>query len=176
VVKEHPDDIVLDLDMDETSDEIVKRAALAEVMNYTVRMTRAVVFAREMRTWPWRPIVLALTATLTLAFTALTFLVFPDWVFGGAVGSMSPARREAGLRMAMFLAGERVSTWRDTRGATPGTIRDAGEDWPGLTYRSSDGQSFEIIMPNGRTPLVLRSSDDARAFLGLSRRFLRERE
>lgn len=172
------DEIVLHLSLDDSADELEKARAVADVMEYAVRVTKAVQIAQEMKTWAWRPIVLGTAAAFTLLFTAYMFLFEPDWVFGPSLTAISPARREAGLRYAIFLSTARINDYRSSRGTLPATLGDVGEDWPGVAYRTPDGASFDLRAtnpnPNG-APLVLQSSDDPRAFLGLSRRYLRER-
>jgi hypothetical protein len=170
------DEIVLHLSLDDSADELEKARAVADVVEYAVRVTRAVQSAQEMKTWAWRPILLASAAAFTLLFTAYMFLAERDWIFGPSVAAISPARREAGLRYAMFLATARINDYRSSRGTVPATLGDVGEDWPGVAYRTQDGATFDLraTNPNG-APLVLQSSDDPRAFLGLSRVYLRER-
>jgi hypothetical protein len=177
IVPENPDDIVLDLSMDDYSDEVVKRQAIADVMEHAVRMTRAVTLARPMESWPWRPLILASVAALTLLFTLTAFIAFPDWVFGSSPSLMSAERREAGLRMAMFLTAERLLAYRDARGSLPASLEDVGESCPGggIVYTNIGNSIFILQSREGTQHLVLRSEDDDRAFLGLSRHSLRER-
>ena len=175
VVPENPDDIVLNLSLDDSSDEAEKAQALAAVMDHAVRMTRAVVLARPMQSWPWRPIVLASLAVVTLFFTALTFIAYPDWVFGASPALMSDARREAGVRMAMYLSAGRLLAYRDARGNLPETLGAVGDDWDGVIYTNEGDGTFVLQSRLGNQTVVLRSEGDAKKFLGLSRHYLRER-
>jgi hypothetical protein len=175
IVAENPDDIVLNLSLDDSSDEAEKARALAAVMDHAVRMTRAVVLAKPMESWPWRPIILASLALLTFLFTATTYLAYPDWLFGAAPSLMSSARREAGVRMAMFLSAERLLAARDAGGDLPATLAAAGDSWDGVIYTNQGDGTFTLQSRLGKATIVLRSDDDPRKFLGLSRRYLRER-
>jgi hypothetical protein len=176
IIPEHPDDIVLDLSLDDYSDESLKRQAIADVVDHAVRMTRALELARPMESWPWRPLILASLASLTLLFTLTTFLAFPDWVFGASPALMSAQRREASTRMAMYLTAERLLSYQDARGSLPVSLTDVGDSWTGgdINY-STFGGSFLLTSRVGNQTLALRSEDDRRAFLGLSPRYLRER-
>ena len=175
IVPENPDDIVLDLSLDDYSDETLKQQAIADVVDHAVRMTRAVTLARPMESWPWRPLILASLALLTLLFTLSTFIAFPDWVFGASPALMSAQRREASTRMAMYLTAERLLRYRDASGSLPVSLSDVGDSWNGITYTNFGG-AFLLQSRVGKENLVLHSEGDDRAFLGLSPRYLRGRE
>src|SRR3954469_22157965 len=172
------DEIDLKLSLDDSADEIEKQRAILDVVHYATRLTRQVQQATEMKALSWRPIVLAAAAVFTMLFTAYLFLAQQDWVFGPTAAAMSPARREASLRWAMFLAGARANEYRLNRGVMPASLRDVGEDWTGIAYTTPDPGSFDLRAKNPDptgAPLILRSGDDPRAFLALSRIYLRER-
>ena len=175
---QEPEEPVYNLDDpgDET-DEAVKQAIVREVVEHAERVNRDVELARPMESYRARPMVLALLAIISLSLAAYSYVARPAWVFGPAPGHVPMPQREGYLRYAMFLAAERVLDYRQANaGALPRTLREAGESWPGMSYHV-EGEQFELhARVDSATPMVYRSTQDPRAFLGTARRFLRERE
>ena len=159
---------------DEPASELEKAEAIRDVLQHAATMAQEVALAKEMKSWPVRPITMAVLATLSLALCAYTFLGQPDWAFGPDPASVAPARRDAHLKFAMFLAAQRVEGYRSQTGTLPNRLADAGEQWPGIEYEAAD--TTFVLRASGASgePIVLQSNADLRAFLGNSRRQLRE--
>jgi hypothetical protein len=78
----------------------------------------------------------------------------------------SPARIEAGTRMNVFLAAQRVISYQRANGQLPADLTQAGVDSSGLTYWRSTDSLFEIrAMANGEQ-VAFKSSMNPAAFLG----------
>ena len=77
--------------------------------------------------------------------------------------------------MAMYLSAGRLLAYRDARGGLPPSLQALGDDWDGVVYSNQGDGTFLLQSRLGSQTIVLRSEDDQRKFLGLSRRLLRER-
>jgi hypothetical protein len=175
---EAPEEPVYNLDdVGGETDEAVKQAIVREVVEHAERVKRDVELARPMESYRARPMVLALLAVVSLSLAVYSYVARPAWVFGPTPDHVPMAQREGHLRYAIFLAAERVLEYRELNsGSLPRTLREVGESWPGMSYHV-DGETFELrARVDSTTPLVYRSTQDPRTFLGTSRRFLRERE
>lgn len=159
---------------DEPASDLEKAEAIRDVLQHAASMAQEVALAKEMKSWPVRPITLAVLATLSLALSAYTFVGEPDWAFGPDPASVAPARHDAHLRFAMFLAAERVEAFRAANGTLPATLTEVAEEWTGLEYEPAES-TFVLRAPGARgEAIVLESAADLTAFLGDSRRQLRE--
>lgn len=159
---------------DEPASDLEKAEAIRDVLQHAASMAQEVALAKEMKSWPVRPITLAVLATLSLALSAYTFVGEPDWAFGPDPASVTPARHDAHLRFAMVLAAERVEAFRAATGALPATLAEVAEDWADLEYEPADS-TFVLRAPSATgEAIVLESAADLKAFLGDSRRQLRE--
>lgn len=159
---------------DEPASELEKAEAIRDVLQHAATMAQAVALAKEMKSWPVRPITMAVLATLSLALCGYTFLGQPDWAFGPDPAEVAPVRRDAHLKFAMFLAAQRVEGYRAQTGALPATLAEAGEQWAGVEYEPADTTFVLRAIGAAGEPIVLQANADLRAFLGNSRRQLRE--
>ena len=145
-------------------------------MEYAARVTIQTALAKPMRSVRIRPIALGLLGLMAIVVAAFTFLSEPDWVFGPSPAAVEPARHEAHLRYAMFLAAQRIESLRDSTGAPPSSLAEIGEDWSGLEYTVAGLGVFEL---RGRTPsgdeIAFKSGEDLAALLGDARSWLKER-
>ena len=156
-------------------EERAKAEALKAVVADAVAFEEAVAKATPMESWRTRPIVFAAIAVPCLAIYLYTAIARPEWVYGPDVARTAPAQREAHLRFAMVLMAERVNAYRVSTGALPETLLEVGEDWRDIGYTVVDGTAYELRAAVDSTrAIVLQSSDDPVAFLGSSRRLLRE--
>lgn len=157
------------------ADDIEKLEAIREVMDYAARVTIQTALAKPMRSVRARPIALGLLALMAISIAAFAFTSEPDWVFGPSPDAVAPARHEAHLRYAMYLAAQRIESQRDSAGVPPATLAEIGEDWSGLEYRVGDLGVFEL---RGRTPsgneITYKSGEDLGALLGSARSTLKE--
>ena len=158
----------------ETADDLEKAQAIRDVMEHAVNQTLAVALAKEMKSWRARPIILAFLALVSVSLCAYTLVAEADWAYGPDPAAVSVAKREADLRLAMFLIAVRVEEHRAANGVLPGSLAQVGE-WPGIEYRVTDSVSYALV---GRDSLAgelsLRSIDSPSSFLGRSRDYLRE--
>jgi hypothetical protein len=153
-------------------DELLKQQLLAEVVQHAKRETRAVMLAKAMESFKTRPFIVMLAALFTIAVTGYSYATRAEWVFG-ARPAVS-AQREGYLRFAMFLAAQRVAAYRETNLVLPGSLAEAGECWPGISYRVIGDSLFEIsATSDSGTVMTLRSDRDAGAFVGLGSTALR---
>jgi hypothetical protein len=159
---------------DEPASDLEKAEAIRDVLQHAATMAQEVALAKEMKSWPVRPITMAVLATLSLALCTYTFLGQPDWAFGPDPADVAPLRRDAHLKFAMFLAAQRVEGYRAQTGALPGTLADVGEEWAGVEYEAADTTFVLRANGAGGEPIVLQSNADLKAFLGNSRRQLRD--
>ena len=154
-------------------DEALKAQLLAEVVAHAKRETRAVMLAKTIESFKSRPFIVAAIALITLAVTVYSYTSRAEWVFGAPVAVSG--QRESHLRFAMFLAMQRVVSYRDAnQGQFPGSLVEVQEDWPGVTYRVRGDTLVELeAQDDSGQVMTLRSDRDARAFVGLSPNGLR---
>ena len=157
------------------ADDLEKLQAIREVMDYAARVTIQTALAKPMRSLRIRPIALGLLALMALGVATFTFVSEPDWVFGPSADAAEPARHEAHLRYAMYLAAQRIESLRDSAGVPPASLAEIGEDWSGLEYTVRDLGVFEL---RGRTPsgdeITYKSGENLAALLGQARSSLKE--
>jgi hypothetical protein len=158
------------------AEEIEKQLAIRDVMDYAVRVTRAVQLAKQMESYRGRPMVLALIAIPSLIVFLYAYAARPDWVFGPDPVRIAPAQQMAYTRFAMYLASQRVETYRTRTGVLPGSLAEMDEDWPGMSYRALSPTVFELAARGDSGEIVFQSDQPVRGFLGNSAAFLRSRE
>jgi hypothetical protein len=158
------------------AEEIEKQLAIRDVMEYAVRETRAVQLAKLMQSYSSRPILLALIAVPSLIVALYAYAARPDWVFGPDQVRMQPVRKQAYAKFAMYLAAQKVETYRASQGRLPGSLGELGEDWPGMSYRALSFTTFELTVRGDSGEIALQSDRPVRAFLGSSPTFLRKPE
>jgi hypothetical protein len=78
----------------------------------------------------------------------------------------SPARVEAGARMSLFLASERIRAFHRKHGRLPGTLSDAGVDSVGIGYVPVTNAGFELWTDATGSRIRYRSSMGPAEFLG----------
>lgn len=159
---------------DEPASELEKAQAIRDVMEHAVHMSQVMALSREMKSWPARPILLALLAVTSLAICAYTFIAEADWAYGPDPAQVSAVRSDAYLRFAMFLTAQRIEAVRGRTGELPATLEEVGADWPALRYQRADSVFTLRARAAGGQPIVLQSTDDLKRFLGDSRRQMRE--
>lgn len=167
--------MTLNISLSEMSTDLEKAEAIRDVMQHAVTMSQAVALAKEMKSWPLRPITLAVIAIASLALTAYTFLAEADWAYGPDPAAVAPARHDAHLRFALFLTAQRLEAFREANGTLPGSLAEAGEDWPAVDYQPTDSIFVLRARAASGEPIVLQSNADMKVFLGNSRGQLRER-
>jgi hypothetical protein len=171
---EVPDERVYSLDDVGDTDDAGKEAMVRGVVDYATRLTLAVERTKPMESYRARPMVLALLALVSLSLAIWSYVARPAWVFGPGLSHFSVAQREGHMRYAMFLAAQRVLSYRDSAGGLPATLRETGEAWPGMSYRVN-GAIFELTADGASgTRISYRSSQDPREFLGSAATLLRE--
>lgn len=78
----------------------------------------------------------------------------------------TPERLEAGARVTIYLASERIRTFQQRSGRLPDRLSDAGVDSNGLSYRKSSAVDFELSTEVNGARLQYRSTTPPTAFLG----------
>lgn len=102
---------------------------------------------------------------LTLAALCAIVWVAPS-MLGNATVTQSPERLEAGARMTLFLASERIRGHQRAHGRLPATLAEAGVDSTGLSYRARSAEVFELGTEVNGTRITYHSTMHTAAFLG----------
>jgi hypothetical protein len=108
----------------------------------------------------------ARTALLVVALITCAIVWILPSLYKPPVETPSPQRVEAGTRMTLFLASERVRSYRHSHGALPATLAEAGVDSTGLTYQRANDSTFEVTGQSGGQIITYRSNMNNSAFLG----------
>lgn len=157
------------------ADELEKQAALRDVMEHAVRVTRAYATAKPMVSWRSRPIVLGLLASVAILFTTYAFVARPDFIWGTDPAALPSAQREAGVRFGMYFLAQRLEQYRLRENALPPNLDFTEETWPGITYRLVSDSVFELQATVDSTVIVFRSDQPVDRFLGQSINQVRRR-
>jgi len=165
---------VLDLS-EEAASELEKAEAIRDVMEHAVRVTRAVALAKEMKSWPLRPLALALVAVMSVTLGVYTFTAQADWAYGPDPASVPALRHDAHVRFAMYLTSQRLIAHQAATGVLPETLAELGEEWPGVEYVRADSSFTLRARAADGAPITLEPAGDLKAFLADSRLHLRER-
>ena len=99
------------------------------------------------------------------AFSAYAWIARPAFIWGSAPPLSAP-RREANMRMTLFVLGMRLNKYRAAHGYYPASLEAVGEQAPGVTYELVTDSVFELRGIVGREPIVYRSDMNAREYLG----------
>ncbi len=158
------------------AEEVEKQLAIRDVMAYAVRITRAVQLAKQMESYRSRPMLLALIAIPALIVALYAWVARPAWVFGPDPVRVEPARKQAYTRFAMYLAAQRVESYRVSRGVLPGSLAEMDEEWAGMSYRPLGATVFELTARADSGDIVFQSDQSVREFLGQSAVYLRSRD
>lgn len=138
---------------------------LRDVMDHAVRVQREITAPSRLRARRVRMALLGLCVLLLAAAASYSWYARPALVWG-ATPALSPERRDANARVAMFLLAQRLDAHRDADGAYPKSLAQLGESASGMTYTLLADTMFELrSTANGRA-LVLRSTDRRDVFLG----------
>lgn len=155
------------------AEEIEKQLAIRDVMDYAVRVTRAVQMAKQMVSYRARPMLLALISIPLLVTALYAWAARPDWVFGPDPVRVEPSRQMAYTRFAIYLAAQRIEAHRVARGVLPGSLGEVEEEWAGMSYRPLGATVFEVSARGPAGEIVFQSDQPVLAFLGQSVPFLR---
>jgi len=85
--------------------------------------------------------------------------------YGPSEERVSPERLEAGARMTLFLASERVRAFERAHGRRPFYLTEAGVDTTGISYQSTLTK-FELSMTTNGERVTYRSAMSNPEFLG----------
>lgn len=155
------------------AEEIEKQIAIRDVMDYAVRVTRAVQMAKQMVSYRARPMLLALISIPLLVTALYAWAARPAWVFGPDPVRVEPSRQMAYTRFAIYLAAQRIEAHRLARGVLPGSLGEVEEEWAGMSYRPLSATVFELSARGPAGEIVFQSDQPVLAFLGQSVPFLR---
>jgi hypothetical protein len=155
------------------AEEAEKQAAILDVMNYAVRITRAVQMAKQMESYKSRPFLLFVISVPLLITALYAYSAKPDWVFGPSPVRLEPARSQAYTKFSVYLAAQRIEAYRAARGVLPGSLGELDEQWPGMTYTPISATVFELSARGATGAIVYQSDQPVRAFLGTSATYLR---
>jgi len=101
-----------------------------------------------------------------LALSAYSWFARPEFIWGPRADSAPAVRREANLRLAMFLLSRRLIAYRVTQGHYPTTLADVGERNSAIRYRLLGDTAFELRGGDSTNAVVLQSTDNPTTFLG----------
>jgi hypothetical protein len=155
------------------AEEIEKQLAIRDVMDYAVRITRAVQSAKQMVSYRARPIFLALLSIPLVIVALYAWAARPAWVFGPDPVRLEAPRQMAYTRFAIYLTAQRIEAYRAQRGVLPGSLGEVEEEWAGMSYRPLGGTVFELSASGPAGEIVFQSDQPVLAFLGQSVPLLR---
>ena len=140
--------------------------ALRDVMDHAVKVhqeTTDVRYLDRPRRRMW--ITLAVCVPL-LALSAYSWFARPELIWGPRPGSGPALKREANIRLAMFLLSRRLIAYRTAQGNYPPTLAEVGERTAAIGYRLLGDTAFELRSGDSANVVVLRSTDNPATFLG----------
>jgi hypothetical protein len=103
-----------------------------------------------------------------LALCVYSVVVRPEWLWGPKAGPLPPVQQDANIRFSMFLLAQRIEAFKSARNQYPASLQELGESLPGVTYAKVNDNVFELRATEAGKPVVFRSDQPARAFLGNS--------
>ena len=100
-----------------------------------------------------------------VAFCSCALVWMLPSLYRPASETQSAEREEAGVRMTLFLASERVRSFQSKHGHLPNTLFEAGVDSVGLIYQVSNGAAFDLSMDARGKTVTFRSSQNNGEFV-----------
>jgi hypothetical protein len=158
------------------AEELEKQAAIRDVMEYAVNVTRATQLAKQIESYRTRPMLLGLIAIPLLIIAVYAHMAKPVWAFGADPVRLAPEREIGYTRFAMYLASQRVEEYRGRSGALPQSLTELDEAWPGMGYRVVSAGVYELSASGDSGRIIYQSDQPLPVLLGKSLRFLRGRE
>jgi len=142
--------------------------ALRDVMDHAVRVQREITDPSRLRRRNLRAIALTVLCVPLIALSAYSWIARPEVIWGPRGRVVPPLRSEAELRVAMFLLAQRLEAYRRLQGSYPKSLAAIDEDPHGIRYDVNGDSAFALSVTRDGKGIVLRSSDNAEAFLGNS--------
>jgi hypothetical protein len=150
----------------ERSPEVERALALRDVMEHVVEVQREITAPKRLRRSRARLILASVICVPLLAASAYSWIARPGVIWGSSARSVSPQRREANVRFAMFLLARRIQSYRNIEGALPSSLAAVGSHTPGLSYAVVSDSVFELRAIERDTAIVFRSDARVSDFLG----------
>ena len=150
------------------SGDVERALALRDVMDHAVKVHQESTDIRQLDTGRGRRITAAVICVPLLALSVYSWVARPELIWGPRHGAVAPARREANLRLAMFLLARRIMAYKASQGQLPASLAEIDERTArgaGIGYRLLSDSEFELRSTEGGSPIVYRSTDSASALL-----------
>ena len=147
--------------------DLERALALRDVMDHAVKVQREITAPKRVGESRARLAVLLVLCVVLLGAAGYSWFARPEFIWGPRV-QVSPLRREADVRFAMFLLAQRLDAQRAADGALPKTLAAIGEGASGIGYRVLSDSAFELTADLAGRNIVLRSTDSRERFLGNS--------
>ena len=135
-------------------------------MDHAVRAHRDFIEARPWAKSRARLIWTSLLCIPLIALCLYSWVARPEFIWGPSARSVTPQRRDANLRFAMFLLAQRVASFRKTGGSFPASLAAMGETMPGVSLRVLSDSIFELRATENGNSIVYRSDESPSVFLG----------
>lgn len=118
---------------------------------------------------------LAACAVILMAIGAYLAIMKPAWVFAPSPAPESLAIQEAGLRLSMANASQRVQHFWRQNGRLPESLTEAGARGGSLLYSRLGASDYRLVGENGLARVTLTSDDSLAEFLGNSFQIIERR-
>ena len=103
---------------------------------------------------------------ITTALAVYVWFGSPDWLEPDPI-PLPPVEVEvATLRLEMFFQAQAIEHYREHNGRAPAFLEEAGPARPGVSYRRTDAQSYQLRGQGDRIRLTYTSRDSLLLFLG----------
>ena len=145
--------------------DVERALALRDVMDHVVEVQKEITAPRELRPSRARLIGATIICVPLLTLCVYSWIARPEFIWGPKARSVAVVRRDANLRFAMFLLGQRVKSYRKTEGAYPASIAALGSQLPGVTYALVSNSIFELRAIERGKRIVYRSDEPTSRFL-----------
>jgi hypothetical protein len=111
------------------------------------------------------PIVAVGTAVI-LVVVAYAAVERPTWLFPKPAAAESSDVQEAGLRIGMAAAAQRIEKFRQSHNRLPRTLAETGGALHGIRYERTDSLSYTLRGTSGPVALTFHSRDSLKTFVG----------
>jgi hypothetical protein len=137
-------------------------------MDHAVRVHKEITKPTARKKSNARLITLGVMCTALVGLSAYSWLARPAFIWGTPAAPLPTIEQEAGLRMTMYFAAQRVEAYRKSAGTLPSSLTAIGEGIPGVTYAIVGDGVFEMRGTANGKSVVLRSDQSPDEFLGNS--------
>jgi len=141
--------------------------ALRDVMSHAVEVEKDLRKSSRPRNdaGSGRGVMLALSLCL-LAFTVYAYAAKPEFLFGANPNNVSEVRRDANVRMTLYLLSRSVESYKKREHRLPNDLSPILGAPKSVKYARLTDSVFELRASEGTRDVVFRSDESADRFLG----------